>query len=67
MTIARRKRPNRVVFVLLAALALAFPAVAAAQTVVTGQMTATFDGEERTFPVEAIEQARLAEWPDKPR
>lgn len=49
MTIARRKRPNRVVFVLLAALALAFPAVAAAQTVVTGQMTATFDGEERTW------------------
>jgi len=32
-----------------------------------GAVTFLVDGEERTFTVEDIEQARLAEWPDKPR
>ncbi|HZW28233.1 MAG TPA: ribosome maturation factor RimP [Trueperaceae bacterium] len=32
-----------------------------------GAVTFLVRGEERTFPVADIEQARLAEWPDKPR
>lgn len=30
-------------------------------------VTFLVDGEEQTFPVHEIEQARLAEWPDEPR
>ncbi len=32
-----------------------------------GAVTFAVNGEERTFPVADIEQARLAEWPDEPR
>ena len=32
-----------------------------------GNVSFLIDGEERTFRLEEVEQARLAEWPDTPR